>query len=80
MPQLADILGISVEELMQIPKSGNNKESFHKTVDIVLKGIALAMGISVAVLSVFDELVMTDGLTMLGIGLGCAAASMLSKV
>lgn len=81
IPRLAEILGVSVDELMQVKPgagesaAGNKIESI---VDLALKGVALAMGIAVTVLSVLEQLEVNSALLMLGLGLACLAASQLA--
>ena len=80
LPDLAEILGVSVDDLMQTKKSASEpKQSIHATVDLALKGITVAMGICVAVLSVLDELPVKSGMVMLGVGLACAGMSLLNQ-
>ena len=47
--------------------------------DLALKGVALAMGVAVAVLSVLREIETGPALSMLGIGLACLALAQLAK-
>ena len=82
IPKLADILGVSVDELMQVKveaKAEPSKKKIDEIVDIAFKGVALAMGIAVVVLSVMKEIEMESAMTMLGIGLTSLAISSLSK-
>ncbi len=81
IPLLAEVLGISVNELMQIKTASKepDKPNFHSIFDIALKGVGMAMGIAVAVLSMLNELDVQSGMGMLGIGLACLAISMLSN-
>lgn len=51
---------------------------FLKILDMVLKGIAVAMGIAVVVLSILTE-IGSEAITMLGIGLACLAITQLPK-
>ena len=72
--KIAEIFNVSVDELMSAQKSSQTKlESKQKVLDIfhlVLKAVALAMGIAVVVLSVLDDAVDIKTLIMfLGIGL-----------
>lgn len=72
IPRLAEILGISVEALLNakpVPASGHKGAEY--LMDIVLKAVPMAMGISVTVLSLLGELDSKSGFTMLGIGLAC---------
>lgn len=81
IPLLAEVLGVSIEELMQIknseklPKSNKISEIF----DTALKGIGVAMGIAVAVLSVLNQIDVRSAIIMLGIGLGCVSISLLDN-
>ena len=70
IPGLAEILGISVEELMNakfIPEHGHKGASF--LINIILKALPTAMGIAVVVISILGELDRKSAFTMLGIGL-----------
>ncbi len=72
--KIAEIFNVSVDELMSAQKSSQKKlESKQKVLGIfhlVLKAVALAMGIAVVVLSVLDDAVDIKTLIMfLGIGL-----------
>lgn len=72
IPKLAEIFEVSVDELMQgkiETKESMSSNKADEIVDIALKGIGIAMGISVTVLSVFGEVETKDALIMLGIGL-----------
>lgn len=46
---------------------------YKKIIKIALKGIALAMGVAVIVLSTLKSLSITDGISMLGFGLAALA-------
>ena len=70
IPGLAEILGISVEELMNaksIPEHGHKGASY--LLNIILKALPTAMGIAVVVISILGELDRKSAFTMLGIGL-----------
>ncbi len=72
IPKIAEILGISVEELMNaksIPKNGHKGAGY--LINIILKAIPVAMGVAVIVTSMLGEIDMKSGFTMLGIGLTC---------
>ncbi|MBQ7839136.1 MAG: helix-turn-helix transcriptional regulator [Lachnospiraceae bacterium] len=80
LPALAEILGVTVDELMQTKTEAASKtKSINEIADIVLKAVALAMGIAVAALSALDQLNSENGMVMLGIGLACIAVTMLKK-
>ena len=70
IPKLAEILGVSVEELMNAksaPTTGHKGAGY--LIDIILKAIPVAVGVAVVVTSLLGELDMKSGFTMLGIGL-----------
>ena len=74
IPKLAEILGVSVEELMQaksVPTTGHKGAGY--LINIILKAVPLAMGVAVIVTSLLGELDMKSGFTMLGVGLASSA-------
>lgn len=78
LPKLAEQLGVSVEQLMQ----GQSQQPGKNTVQIiglVLRAVALAMGIAVVVLNLLGKLDPADGIAMLGIGLAALALYLLQK-
>lgn len=68
-PRLAEILHVSIEELMQSGTGAPVEKSMSEMVRVALKGIALAMGIAVVVLSVLGKLDAKTGMVLLGLGL-----------
>lgn len=81
LPKLAEVLGIRVDALMQAdtePKE-ETKMELAAMLPMIMKAVALAMGVSVAVLSVLGELDGTSGMGMLGIGLTCLAVVSLGE-
>lgn len=82
IPKLAEILGVSVDELMQVKAESKEepiKKKIDEIIDVAFKGVALAMGIAVVVLSVMKQIEMDSAITMLGIGLTSLAIASLSK-
>lgn len=80
IPKLAEILGISVEELMNVKIAPvSEHKDMENMIMLILKVIPLAMGVAVAVLSILDELPVNSGLSMLGIGLACIGIYLLNK-
>lgn len=80
LPKLAELFDVTVDELMQV-KVDTKKEENTKITEIinpVCKGIAMAMGIAVVVLSLLEELETENALRMLGLGLACLAISQFS--
>ena len=78
VPQLAEVLEMSVVELIDSQTQEKQDESSMKhtlkeTVDLLLRVMPLAMGVAVAVLSAMHQLDANGGLGMLGIGMFCLA-------
>ena len=82
LPKLAEIFGMSVDELMQVgtdAKENTNSNKVPEIVNLALKGVALAMGIAVAVLSFISDIGTNEAVSMLGIGLACLSVAQFSK-
>ena len=80
LPNLAEILGVTVDDLMQIKKDAENpSQSVQDIIQLIFKVVPLAMGVAVVVLSVMGELEIQSGFTMLGIGLFCIGISLLNN-
>ena len=81
IPKLAEVFGISVDELMQIKAESQNesKQDVTSMIHMIMKAIALAMGVGVVVLSILKKLDVNSGMGMLGIGLACLAITSLAK-
>ena len=80
IPKLAETFGITVDELMQVKTETKENRSHNKIdeiIDTALKGIGLAMGIAVTVLTILDELPVNTAFIFLGIGLASISISML---
>lgn len=85
MPRLAEVLGATVDELMQArpgaaaqrPKPAGKPAG--RLVELALKGVAAAMGIAVAVLTMLDALDSQAAFLMLGLGLACLAIAQLPE-
>ncbi|MBQ9745297.1 MAG: helix-turn-helix transcriptional regulator [Clostridia bacterium] len=77
LPRLAEVLGVSVDELLcaQSACAEHTEEpqaraaQAKKIFRMALRALSLAMGIAVAVLAALGELETGDGLLMLGIGM-----------
>ena len=80
IPKLAEILGVSVEELMNAkttPTTGHKGAGY--LMGIILRAVPVAMGVAVVVTSLLGELDVKSGFTMLGIGLGCVGVYLLNN-
>ena len=85
MPRLAEVLGATVDELMQArpgaaaPRPKPAGKQAGRLVELALKGVAAAMGIAVAVLTMLDALDSQAAFLMLGLGLACLAIAQLPE-
>ena len=76
LPKLAELLGVSVDELLEAKTSAQEEPARSKVralSELVLKAVALAMGVGVAALAIMDEVEPRNALCLLGIGLACLA-------
>ena len=55
------------------------KNSIREIISVIFKAVTLAMGVAVVVLPCLGSLEAETAVTLLGIGLACAGAAMLSK-
>lgn len=69
--KLADVLGVSVEELLKAKKKDYSNSKVKDFINLIFKAIALAMGIAVVVLNILDKIDMKSSIIMVGIGLAC---------
>lgn len=70
LPHLAEVLNVSVDELMQgKTENAASKRNIKEIIRLIFKSVALAMGIAVVVLSSMNRLDANTGVTLLGIGL-----------
>ena len=70
IPKLAEVLGVSVEELLNAQTKQENSK-VDDIINIALIGIGLAMGICIVVTSILKQIDMNNAITMLGIGVSC---------
>ncbi len=76
LPALAEVFGVSVDELMQgRPDAGTSGKQTKEILSTVLDAVALAMGVAVTALAAMGRLESGAAVTMLGIGLACTALS-----
>ena len=70
IPKLAEILGVSVEKLLNAQTKQENSK-VEDIINIALVGVSLAMGICIVVTSVLKQIDINNAIIMLGIGLSC---------
>ena len=66
-PKLAEVLEVSVDELLQANSLKDETNKKEDIVDLVLKAVPLALGIGVALLATFDQLPLKDAVSLLAI-------------
>lgn len=74
LPRLAEIFGITVDAMLQVrenPAPQPKEDKVGKIMDIVLKAVPLAMGVTLVVSSALGSIDMYSGFTMTGIALFC---------
>ena len=78
--KLADILDVSVEELLKAKKKENsNTTQMKDLINLIFKAVALAMGIAVVVLNILNQIDIKSSIIMLGIGIACVAIYLLDN-
>lgn len=80
IPKLAELLGVSMEELMQAKAAPVPvvRES-EGIVNIILKAVPLGMGVAVVVTSLMGKLDIKSGFCMLGLGLAYIGVLLLKE-
>lgn len=80
IPRLAEVLGITINDLMNArPVGANGRNEAQKIIDLILKIIPMAMGTAVTVLSVMQKLDVNSAAGMLGIGMFCVGLHILRE-
>ena len=77
--KLADILDVSVEELLKAKKKDVSNTKIKDLINLIFKAIALAMGIAVVVLNILNQIDIKSSIIMLGIGIVCIAIYLLDN-
>lgn len=80
LPKLAEVLQVSVDELMQV-KACSQEESVNvkEIISTVFKAVTVASGVAVIALSFMDKIDTNSAITLLAIGVACAGISLLQK-
>lgn len=77
--KLADILDVSVEELLKAKKQDYSNNKIKDLINLILKAVAIAMGIGVVVLNILDKIEVKSSIIMLGIGMFCIGLYLLDS-
>ncbi len=80
VPKLAEILGVTVDQLMQGEKSSTpSPKTVQEITALILRAVPLAMGVAVTVLMILNQLDAKSGVIMLGIGLASISVYLLQN-
>lgn len=77
--RLAEVLDVSVEELLNAKEQRKSNNKMKDLVNLIFKAVAIAMGIAVVVLNVLEKVDIKSSLVMLGIGLTSIGIYLLDK-
>ena len=77
--KLADVLDVSVEELLKTKKQDYSNNKIKDLINLILKAVAIAMGIGVVVLNILDKIEIKSSIIMLGIGVFCIGLYLLDS-
>lgn len=77
--KLADVLDVSVEELLKAKKQDYSNNKIKDLINLILKAVAIAMGIGVVVLNILDKIEIKASIIMLGIGMFCIGLYLLDS-
>ena len=77
--RLAEVLDVSVEELLNAKEQRKSNNKMKDLVNLIFKAVAIAMGIAVVVLNILNEIDIKSSIIMLGIGLACVGIYLLDN-
>ena len=77
--KLADVLDVSVEELLKTKKQDYSNNKIKDVINLILKAVAIAMGIGVVVLNILEKIETKSSIIMLGIGVFCIGLYLLDS-
>lgn len=77
--KLADILDVSVDELLKAKKQDYSNNKIKDLINLILKAVAIAMGIGVVVLNILEKIEVKSSIIMLGIGMFCIGLYLLDS-
>lgn len=80
LPKLAEVLQVSVDELMQVKACSQEEPvNIKEIITTIFKAVTVASGIAVVVLSFMDQIDTNSAIPLLAIGVTCAGISLLQK-
>ena len=78
IPKLADILDISVEELLKSKKTEKENNKMKDLINLIFKAVALAMGVAVIVLNILNQIEVKSSIIMVGVAIMCIGIYLLN--
>lgn len=80
LPKLAEVLDVSVDDLVQSKNNvdSDSNKSIKEIINIIFKVIPLAMGVAVVVMSILNVIEVKETAMLLGIGLASAGIALLN--
>ena len=73
-PKLAELLGVSVDELLKANNAISEDKETKDIVDLVLKAVPLGLGIGVALLAAFNQIQWNEAVSLLAIAVVALSA------
>ena len=77
--KLADILDVSVEELLEAKKKDYSNTKIKDLINLIFKAGSLAMGLAVVVLNILNQIDVKSSIIMLGFGMICISIYLLDN-
>ena len=79
LPRLAEIFGLSVDELLKYksPEEQKSKQDIQALIGLIAQALTVAMGVALVVLSLLKQIDMYEGFTLAGLGIFAAGLNML---
>ena len=77
--KLADVLEVSVDELLQAKKKEYSNTKLKDLINLIFKAIAVAMGVAVIVLNILNKIDIKSSVIMLSIGILCIGIYLLDE-
>ena len=77
--KLADVLEVSVDELLQAKKKEYSDTKLKDLINLIFKSVAVAMGVAVIVLNILNKIDIKLSVIMLGIGILCIGIYLLDE-
>lgn len=77
--KLADVLEVSVDELLQAKKKEYSDTKLKDLINLIFKSVAVAMGVAVIVLNILNKIDIKSSVIMLSIGILCIGIYLLDE-